>query len=229
MGRPRGRVFAFAHAGGGASFFRPWAAAMPDGVELCAIQLPGREQRFAEPCFGRLGPLLDELVPALTPFLDRRFALFGHSLGALVAFEVARRLGDVPLVGLAASAFRAPHLPAERTLSALPDGEFLAEIARLGGTPPELLGDPELMETMLPALRGDFVLAESYRHDPGARLAVPIVAMGGAADPWVGAEALGGWAAHTGTGFRLRLFRGGHFYLVEERGEVIAELDRLFR
>jgi medium-chain acyl-[acyl-carrier-protein] hydrolase len=221
-------VFCFTHAGGGASFFRQWAAAMPVGVELCAVQLPGREQRFSEPCFDRFDRLLDDLVPALTPWLDRPFALFGHSLGALVAFELARRLGDVPLVGLAVSAFRAPHLSAERVLSALPDAEFVAEIARLGGTPPELLGDPELMETMLPALRADFALAESYRHDPGARLAVPIVALGGAADPWVGAEALGGWAAHTGAGFRLRLFRGGHFYLVEERGEVIAELARLF-
>jgi medium-chain acyl-[acyl-carrier-protein] hydrolase len=201
---------------------------MPEGIELCAIQLPGREQRFAEPCFDRLDPLLDALMPVLNPWLDRPFVLFGHSLGALVAFELARRLADVPPAGVVASAFRAPHLPAERALSGLPDAEFVAEIARLGGTPPELLGDAELMEAMLPALRADFALAESYRHEPGMRLAAPIVAMGGAADPWVGAEALGDWAAHTGAGFRLRLFRGGHFYLVEERGEVIAELARLF-
>jgi medium-chain acyl-[acyl-carrier-protein] hydrolase len=228
-GRAKYHVFCFAHAGGGASFFRPWAAAMPEGIETCAIQLPGREQRFAEACYNRLDPLLDDLVPALTPWLDRPFALFGHSLGGLIAFELARRLRDVPLAGIAVSAFRAPHLPAERALSGLPDAEFVAEIARLGGTPPELLGAPELMEAMLPALRADFALAESYRHEAGARVSVPIVAMGGAADPWIGVDALGGWAAHTGAGFRLRLFRGGHFYLVEERGEVIAELARLFR
>jgi len=201
---------------------------MPAGIELCAIQLPGREQRFAEACVDRLDPFLDALMPVLSPWLDRPFVLFGHSLGALVAFELARRLADVPLAGVVASAFHAPHLPCERSLSALPDAAFVAEIARLGGTPPELLGDAELMEAMLPALRADFALAESYRHEPGARLAVPLVAMGGAADPWVGAEALGDWAAHTGAGFRLRLFRGGHFYLVEERGEVIAELARSF-
>lgn len=202
---------------------------MPDGIELCAVQLPGREQRFGESCFDSLDPLLDDLMPALEPWLDRPFALFGHSLGALVAFEVARRLGDVPFAGLVASAFRAPHLLAERSLSALPEAEFVAEIARLGGMPAELLADPELMETVLPALRADFAVADSYRHGPGSRLAVPIAVLGGAADPWVDANALGEWATHAGAGFRLRLFRGGHFYLVEERGEVIAELARLFR
>ncbi|HEX3883789.1 MAG TPA: alpha/beta fold hydrolase [Stellaceae bacterium] len=225
----RARLFCFAHAGGGASFFRPWAAALPGHVELCAIQLPGRERRFAESCFDALDPLLDALMPALTPLLDRPFALFGHSLGALVAFEVARRLeaaGTLPQ-GLAASAFRAPHLPPERALSGLPDAEFVAEIAALGGTPVELLSDPELLETILPALRADFAIAERYRFAAGPKLTVPVAAMGGGADPWVSPAALGGWATHAGAGFRLRLFRGGHFYLVEERDAVIAELARM--
>lgn len=226
----RARLFCFAHAGGGASFFRPWAAALPDHIELCAVQLPGREQRFAEPCFEALDPLLDALMPVVTPLLDRPFALFGHSLGALVAFELARRLeaAGTPPRGLAASAFRAPHLPAERLLSGLPEREFVAEIAGLGGMPGELLGDAELLETILPALRGDFAMAERYRFAPGPRLTVPVAAMGGGADPWVSPAALGGWATHAGAGFRLRLFRGGHFYLVEERNAVIAELARMF-
>ncbi len=181
-GGARARLFCLAHAGGGASFFRPWAAALPSHIELCAVQLPGREQRFAEPCFEALEPLLDALIPALTPLFDWPFALFGHSLGALVAFELARRLeaAGTPPLGLAASAFRAPHLPAERRLSELPDTEFVAEIAGLGGMPGELLDHPELLETILPALRADFAIAERYRFAPGPKLAVPVAAMAAA-------------------------------------------------
>ncbi|RKT17082.1 medium-chain acyl-[acyl-carrier-protein] hydrolase [Streptomyces sp. 1114.5] len=220
------RLFCFAHAGGGASAYRPWRAAAPPGVEVRPVVLPGRESRVRELPFRRVEQLLDPLCEALEPFLDRPYAFFGHSLGSLLAYEVARRFSAGPGRGpelLVVSGRRAPRLPTDRRLfSTLPDAEFLAAMAGLGGTPPEVLGEPQLLNLMLPTLRADFELNETYRPLAGPRLRCPIAAYMGADDPEVSAPELLAWSGETTGEFTMRVLPGGHFYLKDEPDDVLG-------
>lgn len=222
------RLFCFAHAGGGASLFREWNGALGDRVGVCPIQLPGRESRFREPAFTRLGPLVEALVEALSPHLDRPFALFGHSLGALVAFELARRLRREGLFEpsqLIVSGSRAPQLPrTEPDVHRLSDAAFRAELRRLDGTPVELLENDELMDLLLPSLRADFALFETYAYTAGSPLSCPISALGGRDDPTVEHAELEAWRAQTTGRFRLRIFPGNHFFVRSGRALVLEEL-----
>ncbi len=181
------RLFCFPHAGGGASLFHGWADRLPPAVEVCPVQLPGRETRFGEPPINRLGPLVGALAEALLPHLDRPFAFFGHSLGALIGFELARRLrrerGLEP-VHLFASACAAPQRwGCVRPIHALPDAAFRKELRRLRGTAPAVLDNEELMEILLPALRADFALCETYAYGEDDPLSCPVTAVGGLRDP----------------------------------------------
>lgn len=210
------RLFCFPHAGGGAVAFRDWVRHLPEAVELCPVQLPGRETRLQEPPFGRIAPLVAAACEALLPYLDRPFAFYGHSMGALVSFELARRLRRVgrklPEM-LLVSGRAAPHLPPDRrSLHELPEAELLAELRDLDGTPAEVLDSRELMELMLPTLRADFAVCETYTFSPDAPLSCPIVAFGAADDPEVGRERLAGWGLHTTESFELEILRGGHFF-----------------
>lgn len=210
------RLFCFPYGGAGASLYRGWSAALPATVAVCPVQLPGRENRLTEPSFRRLQPLIQALADGLTPYLDLPFALFGHSMGALVSFELARELrrrGRFPAC-LLVSSFRAPHLPdPDPPIYHLPDAEFIQELADLGGTPPEVLENAELMELVLPRLRADLEVCDTYSYVPEAPLACPITALGGVDDQEVRPEELEGWREHTSGAFRLRLFSGDHFYL----------------
>jgi medium-chain acyl-[acyl-carrier-protein] hydrolase len=223
------RLFCFAHAGAGASAYRAWVAPLARaGVAVCPIQLPGRETRFGEPAHARLEPLLDALVPQLEPFLDRPFALFGHSMGALVAFGLARALraagGPLP-VHLGVSGRIAPQLrDRRRRLHDLPDHELLAELRALGGIPAAALELGELLALTLPVLRADLALNESYRHVDGERLPLPITAFGGDADPKVDAEELRAWEHQTSARFRMRLLPGGHFFVNASLALLLPEL-----
>jgi medium-chain acyl-[acyl-carrier-protein] hydrolase len=232
--RPRAqaevRLFCFPYAGGGASIFRGWADGLPDAVEACPVQLPGREARFREAAFTRLRPLVESLAAGLRPHLDRPFAFFGHSLGALVAFELARRLardGRPGPVHLFVSGCVAPQTATRETsIHTLPDAEFREELRRLNGTPAAALDDDELMELVLPTLRADFALYETYAFDPGPPLACPITALGGLGDDGVGSQDLDAWREQTTGPFRMRMLPGDHFFVHTARTPLLRAVEQ---
>jgi medium-chain acyl-[acyl-carrier-protein] hydrolase len=215
--KARLRLFCFPYAGAGPSIFRNWPEGVPADVEVCPIQLPGRGSRLMEPAFVQLPPLVDALAIALAPVLDQPFAFFGHSLGALVSFELARRIRrqyGVHPARMFVSAARAPQLPHRgASIHNLPEREFIAELRRLNGTPGAVLDHKELMEIMLPLLRADFALYENYQYSLEPPLNCPISAFGGMQDRRVSESDLEAWRAQTSSCFSLQMFAGDHFFL----------------
>lgn len=222
--RARLRLYCFPYAGGGASLFRKWADFLPDAIEVAAVQLPGRESRLHEAPFQRLEPMVEALTGAVRDHADLPFAFFGHSMGALIGFEVARSLRREHLPGpvhLIASGAAAPQIPRrEPAIHGLSDGEFLSELHRYGGTPQAVLEHEELMKLLMPLLRADFAVCETYAHTPGAPLACPITAFGGAGDTMVSHEDLAAWAQQTDSTFHTQMFPGGHFFLSSAQSSV---------
>jgi medium-chain acyl-[acyl-carrier-protein] hydrolase len=218
------RLFCFPYAGAGALVYRTWAAEFDPSVEVLGIQPPGREGRFTEPLLTRIEPLLDGLFPAILPLLDRPFAFFGHSLGSLVSFELCRRLRAAgrPLPEhLFVSGRRAVHqAPREEPLHTLPDAGLIEEVRRYNGTPAEVLADKELLGIMLPILRADFAVHETYAYADEPPLDVPITAFGGIDDPTVPEDGLDAWRHQTRKGFRRLMFPGDHFYLNKARAAL---------
>jgi medium-chain acyl-[acyl-carrier-protein] hydrolase len=174
----------------------------------------------------RLTALVESAGPALAPYLDKPFAFFGHSLGALLAYELARfyrRHGGPQPVHLFVSGCRAPQIGEhEPPLHVLPDREFVEQLRRLGGTPPEVLDNRELLEIILPFVRADFAVCETYRHAVGPPLKVPITAFGGSDDGMVTEPMLAAWGQQTEAPFRLRLLPGAHFFLQESEAALLA-------
>ncbi len=226
------RLFALPFAGGGSAPYHALARHVRARLEVVPVLLPGRERRLVEEPFRDVGALADALARELAGELDAApFALFGHSLGALVAFELARRLlaaGRRAPLHLFASACRAPQRVAtERPIHALPDEEFLAAIEELGGMPPEVRQHSELLELVLPALRADFEMYEAYRFDPSsvATLDLPVTALGGEQDLEVPRPDLEAWAERTAGAFDARWFPGGHFFLLDAPADVAHVVD----
>jgi medium-chain acyl-[acyl-carrier-protein] hydrolase len=221
--RPRAamRLFCLPYAGGGAALFAPWAGALPETIELVAVQPPGRAERMLDPPHAAMASLIEALLAALAPLLDRPFALFGHSMGALVSFELARalrRAGGPAPARLIVSGHRAPQLPCARPPThRLPEHEFLAELRRLNGTPPEVLAHHELMQLLIPLLRADFAVCETYTYAEAPPLDCPILTLGGLADAHVARADLEAWRPQTRAGFALRMLPGDHFFLNAER------------
>lgn len=211
------RLFCFAYAGGSAAVYAPWQAALGSGVEVCAIQLPGRGTRLAEPPLQSFGQVVAEAVVAVQSLDDRPFSFFGHSLGALLAFEVARQCMERNLreprmlfvSGCEAPTRRSPS----RGLHLLPDDALIAELRSYNGTPREVLENRELMTLVLPILRADFALVEQYRYRRGNRLSMPIVALAGEADPYAPPERVAPWLDESLTAGTLRSFPGDHFFI----------------
>jgi medium-chain acyl-[acyl-carrier-protein] hydrolase len=225
------RLFCFSYAGGGTAVFRPWADDLPAEIEVCAVQLPARESRFREPPIASMQGLVDALIPAIEPELDRPFALFGHSMGSLLAFEVVRALQRRGLrcpTHLLVSGRRAPHLPEpESAIHMLDDDAFVAEIdRRYGGIPAEVLRHRDVLALLLPSLRADMAAIETHCHLPGDRLPCPITAFGGDADPRVPLVQLQAWQDYAAAPIRLRLFAGGHFYFsdAQVRGALLRDV-----
>lgn len=209
-------LFCFPYAGGNAATYRDWTSARMRGIHAAAAHLPGRADRILEAPIRDTGPLVRALLEAVRPFTNRRYAFFGHSMGALIAFELARALRGKGLRGperLLVSARRAPHLR-NRTpaIHDLPQLEFLRELRNLEGTPESFFGDPELLDLMLPVLRADFELCHCYRFEPGEPLDCPITAYGGTEDSAVSQQDLEAWRRHTQAEFRLHMLPGGHFF-----------------
>lgn len=216
------RLFCFPHAGGGAAAYRSWVGALGSEIEVVPVPLPGREARFAEPAHRHMDTLAEQITRELAPSFDRPYVFFGHSMGAGLAWEIARR--SAPL-GVIASARRGPHLPTRRRrMSELSDAQFVAELGRLEGTPREVLENPELVELLLPTLRADFALSESFTAPADRKLHCPVVAIAGKDDAEVDHEELSAWRDSTTGPFRYRLFDGGHFYLADGAPEVLAEV-----
>ena len=222
------RLFCLPYAGAGASTFAPWAAAAGSRLDICAVHLPGRESRIAEDAFTSVDSLVPVLVDRLTPHLDRPYSLFGHSMGALIAFETARELRRRGLrspVRLFVSAFRAPHLP-ERfpDRRALDDQAFVADLRALAGTPDEVIADAEMIALLLPTLRADVTLCETYVYRAADPLDLPLTVFGGANDPRVSRAELEGWRGHTRAAMELCILPGHHFFLKSHRAAVVAAI-----
>jgi medium-chain acyl-[acyl-carrier-protein] hydrolase len=227
---PQARVhlFCFPHAGGGAAPYYAWSRELPSHIQVCPIHLPGRENRLSEPPFTRMADLVAELVEGLMRWPAGRFAFFGHSLGGLMAYEVAQALaGQREPVHLFVSAARAPGVGRRsQPFAHLPDAGFLAAVqSRYQPLPAAVLHDPEVLSLFLPALRGDFTLFDAYQatiHEP---LSIPVSAFGGEEDEEVKEGDLAPWAGQTRGAFCLRLYPGGHFFLkAQQKGllEAIA-------
>ncbi|MBV9446594.1 MAG: thioesterase [Streptosporangiaceae bacterium] len=218
------QIFCFAHAGGGPALFRPWRDRLAPEAMVRPVLLPGRESRLSEPPFRRMADLIGPLCEALEPQLAQEYALFGHSMGAAVAYEVARRFSEAGRPGPACLLVsgRAPRLMAgRRQVHDLPDEEFLAEVKRLNGMPPEVLDEPELISMLLPVLRADYQLAETYRPLPGRQLRCPVTAYLSTSDPEVSEQEMLRWKQVTTGEFAMRIFRGDHFYLKGDRPDVL--------
>jgi len=227
------RLFCFPYAGTGASIFRTWPDGLPADVEVCPVQFPGRGTRLLETPYTQLSPAVEAVAQALAPLLDKPFAFFGHSLGALVGFELARQLrrqSGVQPVRLFVSADRAPQIPHRgRPIHALPEGEFLDELRRLNGIPQKVLEDVELMQIMLPVLRADFAVYETYAYSTEPPLNCPISTFGGLQDDRVSRSDLEAWRDQTSFSFSLRMFPGDHFFLHAAQQLLLQALSQELR
>jgi len=223
------RLICFAYAGAGIAAFRAWPETLTEAIELRVAQLPGRGARLREDRFERMPPLIETLAETLHPLLDRPFAFFGHSLGAIVAFEVARKLRGRSLtpVHLFVSGHIAPHLPNPAPLiHEFPDEEFLREIQSLNGMPQSVLNSKELLEIMLPVVRSDFSLLETYNYESQPPLGCPITAFGGLQDPRTSKSGLESWRTQTVETFDLVMLPGDHFFLDTARPLLLQALTR---
>jgi len=211
--------------------YRNWSAALTPTADPLPLVLPGRASRLRERCFTRIRDLASSLAAGLDEFLERPFALFGHSLGALVAFELARemRRKRTPLpIHVFVSSRRGPRLrELGPDIHRLPDAAFVDEVQRrYDAIPEEVLREPELMDLLLPTLRADFEMLETYEYEPDEPLDCPITALGGLDDARVPPASLEAWRAETRGPFEMHRLPGGHFYLRKAEGELVAFVRR---
>lgn len=222
------RLVCFPHAGGAASFFRPWAPFVPDGVELVAVRYPGREDRLLDPPVETMEGLAEPIARACSRFTDAPLVFFGHSMGASVAAEVAQRLQPTygtTLAALFVSGRAGPGRQKPSGLAEVSDAELVASVGLLGGTNPQAFEDPELLELILPPIRADYRLIDRYEPPvTGAGVDAPVVAYYGNQDPRVDGHAVEAWSSVTRSTFTTRAFDGGHFYLADQPGALLEDL-----
>ncbi|RAJ67116.1 pyochelin biosynthetic protein PchC [Streptomyces sp. Amel2xB2] len=219
------RLVCFPHAGGSASFYRDWAGLLPAHVELLAVCYPGREDRFGEECAAHLADLADPIAEALAADAESPLVLFGHSMGAAVAAEVALRLEKRERARpqrLFVSGREGPGAERGSELRSYDDDALAAEVLRLGGHGAEIMDQPGVRELLFPVLRADYRLIDSYRPGPGLRLTTPVTALSGESDPACTAEESRVWSSATSGSFELHSFPGDHFFLVPCREQVVG-------
>ncbi|ARQ68487.1 thioesterase II family protein [Streptomyces marincola] len=221
------QLIALPHAGGSAPYFLPLARALAPAVDVVSVQYPGRQDRRLEPAAEDLNVLADQIFDVLDAKPGTPLVLFGHSMGAVLAFELALRLekevGDVPL-GIIASGRRSPTRHRDEIVHERGDAGIIAEMKELAGTDPGVLADEELLQLVLPALRADYRAVETHRHRPGETVRAPISVLTGESDPRVTLEEARAWEEVTTGAFSLRSFPGGHFYLNGRQQEVTAAI-----
>ena len=221
------RLFCFPYAGGGDQVYRTWADKLPI-VETYLIQMPGRGTRLLERPFTNLLDLSKSLAGAILPCLDKPFVFFGHSMGAMVSFELARQLRRRRLepIHIFASGCHAPQLPDSITIHDLPESELIKELHRLNGTPKDVLENGELLTIILPILRADCMITETYVYINEPPLNCPITVFGGLRDPLVEREELEAWRQQTNASFSLRMLDGDHFFLHTSERLLLSILSR---
>jgi surfactin synthase thioesterase subunit len=225
-------LLCFHHAGGNSAFFAAWAADLAGVCEVWTANLPGRRARADEPLITSPDVLVAELADAAQALVDRPLAIFGHSMGALLGYEVARALrrrACPPLSALVVSACRAPSVRAARPPVPRTDAELADVLSSWGGTPPELLADPEFLSLALPPLRADLLLCDAYRYRPGAPLDAPLTALAAVADIVAPVRDVAAWSSHTTRWRGIHAVAGGHFYLIRARRLVIDIVARAVR
>jgi surfactin synthase thioesterase subunit len=231
-GVPRVRLLCLPHAGAGASVYRSWGAVLPDRIAVCPVQLPGRESRLLEAPYQQIRPLVRDLVAAFADLLAEPYALYGHSLGAIVAFELAREArarGLAAPVHLFVSGRHAPHLPdLHPPMRDLPLDQLAEALRAFGGTPDSVLADLGLMETMAPLLRADSSVNETNAYVEQPPLDVPVTAFAATSDVRASIDQVSAWEEQTTKGFRMYMLPGGHFAVLDHasfvRGRVAEEL-----
>lgn len=215
---PALRLFCFPFAGGGPSTYRTWSSLLPGDVEVCPVAFPGRETRIREPFITQFAPLIRILLRALYPLMNRPFAFFGHSMGSLICYELARALreegGPTP-VHMFLSAYSSPStMRLDRKLvREMSDEEFIDMLRGFNGTPAAVLNSPELLSIFVPILRADFSLEETYEFRPDPPLECPFTVFGGLSDTAVREEDLRAWSALTSGPFALHMLEGDHFFI----------------
>ncbi len=222
------RLICFPFAGGSAATYRGWENQLPPTLELHVVDLPGRIPRLAEAPRTNLVALAEDAANALASVIDGKpYAIFGHSMGAVLGFETSLRLTarGLPPAHFFASARQSPALAWRRPkIHDLPEADFNAAIARLGGTSRLVLADPEMMQIVMPSLRADFTAIETYECRPGAKLPCNVTVIGGAEDPDVGLEDLMAWQDVTSGIALVEQKSGGHFYIDQHAPAVTRQI-----
>ena len=219
------RLFCFPYAGGSSLIFRTWANALGPSIAVCPAHLPGRERRLTEKPYTSAQSLVEAAAEAIIPYLDLPFAFFGHSMGAIISFELARQLRRLhrPLPKhLFLSGRVAPHLGVrDKVTYNLPPNEFAEELRRLNGTPREVLENQELMELMIPLLRADFEICQTYSYTQEPALDCPVTAFGGLDDPETTEQMIAAWKEQTTRSFRLCMMPGDHFFVHTAQDRIL--------
>jgi len=221
-------LFCLPFAAGAASIYRDWQSLLPSSIHVVPVLLPGREARSTEPPYTECSALVAALATVLAPVVRRPYVLFGHSMGALIAFELARtfrRHGVAAPNRLIVSGCRAPHLPdPDAPIAALSSERFLAEVTKLNGIPPEVVENREFIAFMLPLLRADFHLCETYRYVAEEPLDCPISAFAGVHDTKATEEQVRSWVGHTTDEFSLRKMVGDHFFVRSAKLQIVEAI-----
>ncbi|MBA4600981.1 thioesterase II family protein [Thermoactinomyces mirandus] len=225
----RFRLFALPYAGGSSYIYRQWEQSLPEEVDWCPVELPGRGRRMMEPLCRDIDSLVNDIYGQIKDQLDLPFAFYGYSMGSLLAYELSRLMhgkGKEP-VALFVAACSAPHLPRSGENPAdLPDGEFVERLRQFNGTPEEILQNEEMLQFFIPILRADFSIVYDYSCQWGVPLHCPIIAFGGTMDPDVPEASLTAWKKHTDASFQYHLYPGNHFFLNDYRESMLAVISR---
>lgn len=223
------RLFCFPYGGSGPSVFRDWADHFSDDIEVIGVLYPGRESRTTEPLTPDIKQMAEAMLPTILQYLDKPFAFFGHSMGALISFELTRLLSaecsSLP-EHLFVSAADAPHVVKSDPIHHLPEEEFLQALIGLNGMPREVLENTEFLEYVLPIIRSDFSACANYRYSEGPLVSCPVTAYGGSNDPRVDPQYVEQWCQYAGARFQVKMFAGDHFFMTSHQREMISAIHQ---